>query len=173
MGASTSRDVTSPRKECQELWQSLPFCATAWPYEAGPERAISGNSIAILAQAAAVEDGGAEFSRGALYHLLGNPVYRGAIRHRDRLYPDAHAPIIDETTWSAVQAKLVANCPDHPQSPRTEADVMLRDLVFDDRGDAMRAIHTKRGARRYRFMPSICAISGGRLGACPGSQLPR
>ncbi len=95
--------------------------------------------------------GGGEFSRGALYHLLSNPVYRGAIRHRDRLYPDAHAPIVDEATWSAVQAKLAANCPDHPQSPRTEADVLLRDLVFDDRGNAMRAIHTKRGDRRYRY----------------------
>ena len=95
--------------------------------------------------------GGAEFSRGALYHLLGNPVYRGAIRHRDRLYPDAHPPIIDEATWTAVQTKLAANCPDHPQSPRTEANVMLRGLVFDDRGNLMRAIHTKRGDRRFRY----------------------
>lgn len=95
--------------------------------------------------------GGGEFSRGALYHLLSNPVYRGVIRHRDRLYPDAHPPIIDDATWAAVQAKLAANCPDHPQSPRTEADVMLRGLVFDDRGNPMRAIHTKRGDRRFRY----------------------
>ena len=61
--------------------------------------------------------GGAMFTRGALYHLLANPVYRGAIRHKDRLYQDAHPAIIDEDLWLAAQAKLAANGPDHPSSP--------------------------------------------------------
>jgi DNA invertase Pin-like site-specific DNA recombinase len=104
--------------------------------------------------------GGAVFSRGALYHLLANPVYRGAIRHRERLYHNAHPAIIDEDLWSAVQGKLAANCPDHPETPRLAADVLLRGLLFDDRGEPMRPLHTKRGAKRYRYYLSAALRRG-------------
>ena len=115
-----------------------------------------------------VEAGGARLARGALYHLLSNPVYRGAIRHGDKLYPNAHPPIIDKATWDAVQARLGNNCPDHPTSALTPATALLRGLVTDDRGAPMTPIHTKRGVRRYRYYASVA----GKQGLTPGS-LPR
>jgi len=115
-----------------------------------------------------VEAGGALLARGALYHLLANPVYRGAIRHGVKLYPEAHSPIIDEATWEAVQARLGNNCPDHPTSALTPATALLKGLVTDDRGAPMVPIHTRRGERRYRYYASIAA----KQGVTPGS-LPR
>jgi DNA invertase Pin-like site-specific DNA recombinase len=115
-----------------------------------------------------VEAGGALLARGALYHLLANPVYRGAIRHGNKLYPDAHPPIIDAATWEAVQARLGNNCPDHPTTALTPAIPLLKGLVTDDRGAPMAPIHTRRGERRYRYYASNAA----KQGLAPGS-LPR
>ena len=106
--------------------------------------------------------GGAVFGRGALYHLLSNPVYRGAVRHRERLYYGSHPAIIDEPLWLAVQTKLKANCPDHPDSTRRPAVVLLRDIIFDDRGQPMRPVHTKKGESRYRYYTSAGLLRGGR-----------
>ena len=53
--------------------------------------------------------GGARcFTRGALYHLLQNRVYRGEIPHKEKAYPEpATPPIIDSTTlFEAVQRRL-------------------------------------------------------------------
>ncbi len=98
--------------------------------------------------------GGATFTRGAIYHLLANPVYRGGIRHKERLYEHAHPAIVEEDLWLAVQAKLAANGPDHPSSPLQPAEALLRGLIFDDRGEVMRPLHTKKGAKRYRYYAS-------------------
>ena len=114
--------------------------------------------------------GGRTFSRGALYHLLANPVYRGGIRHRERVYPNAHPAIIDEQLWTAVQERLAANCPDHPGAPRLAAEVLLRGVLFDDRGEPMRPLHTKRGGRRYRYYVSAALLRGAQR---PAGSLPR
>ena len=104
--------------------------------------------------------GGAPFGRGALYHLLANPVYRGAIRHKDRLYPDAHPAIVPESLWDGAQARLANNCPDHPDTPKTASDVLLRDRLFDDRGHLMSAVHATRRGKRYRYYASAALKPG-------------
>src|ERR1700730_16062684 len=40
--------------------------------------------------------GGQPFSRGALYLMLQNRIYRGEIVHKERSYPGEHTPIIDQ-----------------------------------------------------------------------------
>jgi hypothetical protein len=97
-------------------------------------------------------------------------VYRGAIRHRDRLYDNAHPAIIGEDLWLGVHARLAANCPAHPETPRLAADVLLRDIIFDDRGEPMRPLHTKRGGRRYRYYASAPLVRGEPR---PTGSLPR
>jgi DNA invertase Pin-like site-specific DNA recombinase len=105
-----------------------------------------------------VEAGGASFSRGALYHLLANPVYRGIIRHRELLYENSHPAIVDEAKWSAVRAKLNANVPELPSTPRLAAATLLRGILFDDRGHPMRTVHCTRRAQRYRYYVSTAAL---------------
>ena len=56
--------------------------------------------------------GGKSFSRGALYLMLQNRVYRGEIVHKGAAYPGEHAPIVDEDLWSRVQRRLEANSVD-------------------------------------------------------------
>ena len=53
--------------------------------------------------------GGGPFSRGALFHLLRNRVYRGMIVHKGRAHPGRHQAIIDGDLFAAVQARLDAN----------------------------------------------------------------
>ena len=48
--------------------------------------------------------GGKPFSRGALYLILQNRIYRGEIVHKGQPHPGEHPPIIDQPLWDAVQA---------------------------------------------------------------------
>jgi len=52
---------------------------------------------------------GAAFSRGQLYAILGNPLFIGRIRHRDKVHPGLHAAIVDADLWDAVQQGLATN----------------------------------------------------------------
>jgi DNA invertase Pin-like site-specific DNA recombinase len=116
-----------------------------------------------------VEVGGYVFTRGALQHLLTNPVYRGANRHKKLLYENAHPAIVDEGLWDAVQAKLADNATPMPLTPKVGNGSFLAGLVFDDRGHPMSVVHTGRGARRYRYYLSRPrrARSGDPVGSLP------
>ena len=47
--------------------------------------------------------GGKPFSRGALYLLLQNRLYRGEIAHKGNVYPGQHQAIVDVELWQVVQ----------------------------------------------------------------------
>ena len=54
--------------------------------------------------------GGQAMSRGALYAILQNRLYRGEIVHKGEVYPGEHKPLRIETgLWDAVQAQLALN----------------------------------------------------------------
>ncbi len=95
--------------------------------------------------------GGRPLARGAVYHLLANPVYRGGIRHGEIVYPHAHPAIIDQDVWDQVQATLAGNGPDLPNAPLQPTDVLLKDLLFDPRGVPMASLHANRRDKRYRY----------------------
>jgi hypothetical protein len=107
---------------------------------------------------AGVEVGGAFFSRGALYHLLANPVYRGTICHGKLRYENSHPAIVDEALWLAVRAKLDLNGPNLPSTPRLSATNLLQGVLFDDRGHPMRVVHCTRRGQRYRYYVSSAAL---------------
>ena len=46
--------------------------------------------------------GGQHFSRGALYLMLQNRLYRGEVAHKDNIYPGKHEAIIDPELWQIV-----------------------------------------------------------------------
>ena len=50
--------------------------------------------------------GGKPFSRGALYHLLSNPIYPGEIRHKNERHPGQHEAIVSRELWERVQERL-------------------------------------------------------------------
>ncbi len=115
--------------------------------------------------------GGLPFSRGALYHLLQNPVYRGMIVHRDNAYPGEHAPIVDQDLWDAVQAKLQANGVERTDSGKADPPAILTGLLFDAAGEPMTPTHAVKNGVRYRYYVSRHLVTGvKREGA--GQRLP-
>src|SRR5205085_10768700 len=50
--------------------------------------------------------GGQKLSRGALYLMLQNRIYRGEITHKDSSYPGEHPAIVEQPLWDDVQALL-------------------------------------------------------------------
>jgi hypothetical protein len=50
--------------------------------------------------------GGKEFSRGALCHLLSNPIYLGEIRHKHQRHPGQHEALVSRELWERVQQRL-------------------------------------------------------------------
>src|SRR5690349_11109723 len=64
--------------------------------------------------------GGKPFSRGALYFMLQNRLYRGEIVHKGQAHRGEHTPIIDQPLWDAVQAQLTANTAERNSGTRTQ-----------------------------------------------------
>src|SRR3984893_3024881 len=52
--------------------------------------------------------GNKHFSRGALYLMLQNRIYRGNIVHQREAYPGQHEAIIDPELWQIVQDTVVS-----------------------------------------------------------------
>ena len=104
--------------------------------------------------------GGASLSRGQIYHLLRNPVYRGLIRHKDKAWPGVHPAIIDEDLWKRVQEKLQASSRRGRGGVQT-GGALLAGRVRDETGDLLTPTHTQRHGRRLRYYVSNRLISGG------------
>jgi DNA invertase Pin-like site-specific DNA recombinase len=78
--------------------------------------------------------GGGPITKALVYHVLGNPVYLGLIRHREQTYEGLHAPIIDQASWDRVQQIRVKQA--RKKAGRNK-DHILTDLMFDCFGRPM------------------------------------
>ncbi len=73
--------------------------------------------------------GGRRFSRGALYLMLQNRLYRGEVAHKDNIYPGQHQAIIEPELWQAVQDRLAANRHERSLAVGAEAPSLLSGLI--------------------------------------------
>jgi DNA invertase Pin-like site-specific DNA recombinase len=103
--------------------------------------------------------GGGAFTRGELYKLLANPIYLGKIAHGGKLHAGLHAPIIDQTLWDAVQAKLADNTQGEART-RLPHSSLLAGLIVDASGEAMLASHASKKGVRYRYYVSRSLHAG-------------
>jgi len=111
-------------------------------------------------------------TRGALYLMLQNRLYRGEVVHKDTAYPGEHPAIVDESLWETVQAKLSANRVARMIGAQAEAPSLLAGLLYDDAGLRMSPTHTNKKGKRFRYYVSQQLIKG-RRGAAPlGRRLP-
>jgi len=78
--------------------------------------------------------GGKPFSRGALYLILRNRIYRGEIVHKGQSHPGEHPPIIDQPLWDAVQAELAGNSGGRNGGTGTREPSLLAEMLFDRDG---------------------------------------
>ncbi|MET0183603.1 MAG: recombinase family protein [Caulobacterales bacterium] len=119
--------------------------------------------------------GGDVMARGALYHLLRNPLYRGMIVHRGKVHEGQHAAIVDEATFAAVQALLDQQSGARAERPlRSEGSASggstLCGLLFDDAGHPMSPSATRGNTgKRHRYYVSKPALVGkaAEAGSCP------
>src|SRR6266478_2908784 len=103
--------------------------------------------------------GGKPFSRGALYLMLQNRVYRGEIVHKAQSHPGEHPPIIDQPLWDAVQALLASNAAERNSSARLRQPSLLAGLLFDGDGNRMTPSHAVKKGTHYRYYVSDSLIT--------------
>ena len=98
--------------------------------------------------------GGKLFSRGALYLLLQNRIYRGEIVHNGQSHPGEHELIIDPPLWDAVQAELARSGARRNSGARTRQPSLLAGILFDADGNRMTPSHAVKKGTRYRYYVS-------------------
>ncbi len=116
--------------------------------------------------------GGLPFSRGALFHLLRNPIYVGHIHHKGVVHDGAHAAIVDQDLFDRVGQKLDRQARRHRAIPeRRAAKAPLTGRLFDANGQPMTPTFSRgRNGRLYRYYVSASLQQGG---ATERNDLPR
>jgi hypothetical protein len=117
--------------------------------------------------------GGQRFSRGALYLMLQNRIYRGEITHQGTAYPGQHKAILDPELWQIVQDKLTANRRERSLAVGAEAPSLLAGLIVDSDGNRMTPTHATKKVKRYRYYVSAPLLAGGLRVSADRALLPK
>ena len=104
--------------------------------------------------------GGQKLSRGALYLMLQNRIYRGEIAHKGNAYPGEHPPIIDQALWDQVQAIIAENRVNREVGSNAKQPSLLAGLAFDETGERLTPSHAVKKGTRYRYYVSRSLIIG-------------
>ena len=104
--------------------------------------------------------GGQSFSRGALYTLLGNPIYIGEVRHKGTRHPGQHEPIVENTVWEKTDELLHAHAARARGKTSKSMSSPLAGKLFDESGHGLTPSHAVKGKRRYRYYVSRRLITG-------------
>ena len=114
--------------------------------------------------------GGGPLSRGALFHLLKNRIYRGEIVHKGEVFPGLHDAIVPARLFDGVQEQLDDN---RTERTRTTARTSpLAGKIFLASGERMTPTHTRGGnGRAYRYYVPSTQQRGG-TSVSPAIRLP-
>jgi DNA invertase Pin-like site-specific DNA recombinase len=99
--------------------------------------------------------GGKPIAPGALYHILGNQLYRGVVVHKGEAHPGEHVAIVDDELWIAVQEKLTSNRIERRHQANANEVSLLAGMIRDGEGRRMTPSHASRGDVRYRYYNSV------------------
>jgi len=116
--------------------------------------------------------GGNRFSRGALYTLLQNRLYRGEIAHQGKIYPGQHEAIVDAELWQVVQEKLAGNRQARARGASAEEPNLFAGLITDGYGQRMTPTHAVKKGHRYRYYVSRQLITCTRTNDAKGWRIP-
>ncbi len=118
------------------------------------------------------KSGDQSFSRGALYTLLGNPIYVGAVRHKGTRHPGQHQPIVERPVWDKTDELLHANAARARGRATKSMSSSLVGKLFDESGGGLTPSHAVKGKRRYRYYVSRSLIAGTANDSATGWRLP-
>ena len=116
--------------------------------------------------------GAQPLSRGALYLMLQNRLYRGEVSYKGHTYPGEHEAIVDEPLWNSVQATLAANGVERATGARAKAPSLLAGMVFDAEGHRLTPTHAVNKGARYRYYVSTSLITGAAGSAAAAGEFP-
>src|SRR5215831_1179439 len=116
--------------------------------------------------------GGKLFSRGALYLMLQNRLYRGEIVHKGQSHPGEHTPIIDPPLWDAVQAQLASHAAERNCGTNICQSSLLAGLLFDGDGNRMTPTHAVKKGVRYRYYVSRPLITNDQTEPSAALRIP-
>jgi len=116
--------------------------------------------------------GGHSFSRGALYSLLGNPIYVGEVRHKGTRHPGQHQPIVERAVWDKTQELLRAHAACARGKTTKSMSSPLAGKLFDESGEGLTPSHAVKGNRRYRYYVSRRLINGTASQSETGWRIP-
>jgi len=105
--------------------------------------------------------GGKAYSRGKLYKLLSNPIYKGEIRHLKTCYPGQHQPIVDSELWDNTQRLLADSAVRTANESGTPTRSPLAGKLFDESGGLLTASHAVKKGRRHRYYVSRRLLTEG------------
>ncbi len=125
------------------------------------ELARDGYTTEVKISATGNTSGGVRFSRGMLYRILTNPVYRGMICHKTEVYQGEHEPIVSEQLWDQVQATMAVRTQGHSRRIKAKDPSLLAGLLFDGEGRAMSPSHSLKGKVRYRYYSTRAELVDG------------
>ena len=101
-----------------------------------------------------LEMGGKAYSRGKLYKLLSNPIYKGEIRHLKVCHTDQHEPVIDCGLWDKTQRLLAKHAVRQADGTGEPTASPLAGRLFDENGRALSPTHTVKNGRRHHYYVS-------------------
>ena len=110
-------------------------------------------------------------SRGALYHLLQNPLYVGDIRHKALRHPGRHDGIVTREVFEAVQQGLQTRRRVRAEGERSRTPALLTGLIFDQEGRRFTPSHTLRRGRVYSYYSLTEATDASAVRRLPAKSL--
>jgi site-specific DNA recombinase len=116
--------------------------------------------------------GGKPFTRGHLYRILQNRVYRGEVNHKDATHRGEHPAVVDRKLWEEVQRVMATNRKAVATGSRAETSSLFKGLVFDDAGNRMSPVHANKAGCRYRYYVSQALLHQRREDAGSLPRLP-
>jgi DNA invertase Pin-like site-specific DNA recombinase len=118
------------------------------------------------------EYGGQKLSRGALYLMLQNRIYRGEIAHKGQSYPGEHPAIIEQPLWDEVQVILAQNRIERLTGARAKLPSLLGGLVFDESGGRLTPTYAVKKGTRYRYYVSTTLLTGAGRNRSSARRIP-
>jgi DNA invertase Pin-like site-specific DNA recombinase len=114
--------------------------------------------------------GGCCFSRGAVYKLLGNPIYVGEVPHRSLSHPGQHEAIIERRLWEQVRQRLREHTRRKAIGKSSLAAPALAGKLFAESDQRLVPTYTIKRGSRYRYY--VSRDINGAAKATPGWRLP-
>ena len=118
------------------------------------------------------EYGGQKFSRGALYLMLQNRIYRGEITHEGNSFSGEHQAIIEQPLWDEVQTVLAKNRVERATGARAKQPSLLAGFVFDETGERLTPTYSVKKGTRYRYYVSTSLLTGAGRNRSSGRRIP-